>query len=374
MKKLLVILLISFLSLSIVEFSARWIWKKKYNEWLEKQLHGFDYVDYDRSVIKPTPGMTFTFKSFKDSMIFYGKPLALREVDSLHLADTSIIFRINSQGFKGPEISKVKTGLRILTIGNSCTFGPPIDYYAYPRIIERELLQKNYSVEVINAGVKGYNFDRVMLRLDDLLKYDPDLVTIYLGWNHTIGRADPKKSQWLYRHFDLYKIFYHLIINTKDTDRYAVDHTNTYYDSTDLIFKNYDFSYDMDDLNDLISAIQTKSKAKAAVITLAGLLDYRVKPDAKAIQMEYPIASTNNLFAYETLTQQYNDALRNFVKAHPDVYLFDLETFIFNTFKDRRSNYYVDSVHPNAIGYEFFGKYLADAIEGAIKSGGLFAK
>jgi lysophospholipase L1-like esterase len=38
--------------------------------------------------------------------------------------------------------------------------------------------------EVINAGIEGYNSEYALGRLrDDILKYDPDLVTIYIGWN-----------------------------------------------------------------------------------------------------------------------------------------------------------------------------------------------
>ena len=72
-------------------------------------------------------------------------------------------------------------------------------------------------MEVINAGVPGSSLEKATKRIDELRTTDPDIVTIYLGWNGTIGRADPAKLSTLYRYSALYKVFYHLIQNRSDT-------------------------------------------------------------------------------------------------------------------------------------------------------------
>jgi lysophospholipase L1-like esterase len=97
-------------------------------------------------------------------------------------------FMINSKGFVGPEFDqdKSKGTFRVISIGDSCTFTNGIWARAYPALLER-LLNKDQSgkrFEVINAGIEGYDSTLARSRLtDDILKYDPDMVTIYIGWN-----------------------------------------------------------------------------------------------------------------------------------------------------------------------------------------------
>jgi lysophospholipase L1-like esterase len=93
--------------------------------------------------------------------------------------------RINSKGFVGAEFEDKKpTGIRrIFTIGDSCTFAGDWDI-SYSIFLERILNAGGREVEVINAGIEGYDSGQALDRIrDDVLKYDPDLVTIYVGWN-----------------------------------------------------------------------------------------------------------------------------------------------------------------------------------------------
>jgi len=93
---------------------------------------------------------------------------------------------INSKGFIGPEFEteKPKDVYRIFSIGDSCTFGNV--EFAYPGLLHRRLNAegKGKKFEVINAGVEGYHSGFALARLkEDVLQYQPDLVTIYVGWN-----------------------------------------------------------------------------------------------------------------------------------------------------------------------------------------------
>jgi lysophospholipase L1-like esterase len=93
--------------------------------------------------------------------------------------------RINSKGFVGVEFADVKpSGIyRVFAVGDSCTFAGDWDV-SYSAFLGKMLNADGRRYEVINAGIEGYNSEYALGRLrDDILKYDPDLVTIYIGWN-----------------------------------------------------------------------------------------------------------------------------------------------------------------------------------------------
>jgi len=101
--------------------------------------------------------------------------------------------RLNSRGFRGSEWPAPSPDVyRILALGDSCTFGLltrggfSFVRQPYPlkleRLVERRAGRK--EVEVLNAGVPGYNsFHGVMLMRTLLRDLDPNLVTVRFGWN-----------------------------------------------------------------------------------------------------------------------------------------------------------------------------------------------
>ena len=92
--------------------------------------------------------------------------------------------RINSLGFRGPEVSRERVDgvARIATVGDSTTFGPREEECAYPYLLQ-DLLRPR-RVEVINAGVEGYRSDRALVHLQrDIVPLHPDLVTVLIGWD-----------------------------------------------------------------------------------------------------------------------------------------------------------------------------------------------
>lgn len=123
---------------------------------------------------------------------------------SLNLNGT--IIQINSKGFAGPEFEREKPAniFRIFALGDSCTFTPPW-MKAYPALLQAELASRNpgTNVEVINAGIEGYNSTYALGRLrEELLQYNPDMVIIYVGWNDLMksnpeSQSDAGKFQWL---------------------------------------------------------------------------------------------------------------------------------------------------------------------------------
>ena len=90
--------------------------------------------------------------------------------------------RINRDGFRGPDIDYTHAAPRIVTIGDSCTFGMT-ESSSYPRVLEQRLRERAIAVEVVNAGVEGYTSGDVLIELDRLKALRPQVTTIYLGWN-----------------------------------------------------------------------------------------------------------------------------------------------------------------------------------------------
>lgn len=98
---------------------------------------------------------------------------------------------INSKGFRGPEFSIEKSEgvFRIVTMGDSCTFGVVGTGAAYPAKLQNLLNTSGaydcpLTYEVINAGVEGYSTWNVLQRLrKEVLPLKPDLVMVYVGWN-----------------------------------------------------------------------------------------------------------------------------------------------------------------------------------------------
>jgi len=96
---------------------------------------------------------------------------------------------INRWGLRGPDFDEAKRPgcVRILMIGDSTTFGTGVrDEAAYPEVVRRLLAARlpGRCIEVINAGVGSYHSYQQLLRTRDLyVRFHPDVVTIYLGWN-----------------------------------------------------------------------------------------------------------------------------------------------------------------------------------------------
>ena len=116
----------------------------------------------------------------------------------------------NSKGFVGPEIDDNKPAgvTRIIAVGDSCTFAGGWYEKTYSGMLSTLLNGRNSTkrFEVINAGVSGYNSQFALARLEDeLLQYQPDLVTIYIGWNDLM-KTNPASSSATDRHSTLWKL------------------------------------------------------------------------------------------------------------------------------------------------------------------------
>lgn len=109
-------------------------------------------------------------------------------------ADVTVWFRINSRGLRAdreyPYEKPAKTK-RIVSLGDSFTAGYEVDVeQTFSSVLERDLRNRGYDVEVINAGVSGYSTAEACLYLErELLEYDPDLVLISFFGNDLVDNV-----------------------------------------------------------------------------------------------------------------------------------------------------------------------------------------
>lgn len=92
-------------------------------------------------------------------------------------------YRLNSFGFRGPEIEKRKTpGVpRVMILGASETFGLyESEGHEYPALVAAEFARQGRNVEVINAAVAGMTLPSLTAYWNKWAKeFEPDIVVVY---------------------------------------------------------------------------------------------------------------------------------------------------------------------------------------------------
>jgi hypothetical protein len=341
-----------------------------YADWLEQSVNDFGYIDRKYLIERYKPGYKKTISEMLIDLQSSRKKIRyeriISHISEYNISKDNIAFQINNYAFKGPDVTLKPSPsvTRIMNIGDSCTFGTYIDSLCYPRELERILNDSQLGkFEVINAGHLGINFNQVLAVLDEWLLLEPHIITIYLGWNRTILRADPRKNDYLYKNFALYKFYYHSFVNRSHLDS-ADDLYTGEYNLNDPILKKLQhktFKYDLIVLEKIIKKISEKSPdIKVAIVTLAGLYSRNIIPSRGDLKKGYALAFTNNLAAWGILSEQYNRILRKFARQH-NIYLFDLETYAIKNFHPR-TKFFFDSVHPTPYGHSKIAYFIANSI------------
>lgn len=107
---------------------------------------------------------------------------------------------VNDRGFRGPPLSadKPEGRVRMVFLGGSQMFAFRSNW---PALVERELRDRGYDVEIINAGAPGLTtVDSAYQVLTDLWTLDPDLLFLCQAWNDTkyfrrLGRDEPYRGK-----------------------------------------------------------------------------------------------------------------------------------------------------------------------------------
>jgi len=105
-----------------------------------------------------------------------------------------VLAHVNAQGWRGRTIAPAREPgvLRIAALGDSHTFGHGVaDDEPWPAVLERELARAGTRVEVLNAGVNGYDAGQEFALLEKrVLPLEPDLV-VYGFFCNDLVRPPP---------------------------------------------------------------------------------------------------------------------------------------------------------------------------------------
>ena len=109
----------------------------------------------------------------------------------------------NERGFRdrAHELTKPEGFVRALFVGDSFTWGWGVSEESiYTRVLERALAGRAPPVEVMNAGVPGYNTVQSLLYLrTEGFRYSPDVVVYQASDNDITGNRPPVPGGvWLY--------------------------------------------------------------------------------------------------------------------------------------------------------------------------------
>ena len=109
--------------------------------------------------------------------------------------------KTNSLGFRGAEVSIEKPNdiYRIFMVGGSTTYSVLVpDDQTIPVLTQKLIEQEKipFEIEMINAGISGADsFNEIDVITQQLIKYEPDLIIVYDGWNEVVHAAkSPEKN------------------------------------------------------------------------------------------------------------------------------------------------------------------------------------
>jgi lysophospholipase L1-like esterase len=96
------------------------------------------------------------------------------------------IVHTNSAGFRGTEplAPKSSNSFRIITFGDSRTYGIHVaDQETFSHVLQTELKKQQIDAQVLNSGTPGYTAVQCLAKLKQLLKFQPDIAILAVGYN-----------------------------------------------------------------------------------------------------------------------------------------------------------------------------------------------
>ena len=327
-----------------------------------------DDNDPSNWVLKPNFQLTFAdlIREKERTDKWFGLKLLREWMETYYFTPEQTAFSINSRGFRGPQIKKAKDGTtRVICSGDSLTFGLP-GAFQYPRVLEEELNKKGYDVEVINAGVEGYSIKNLVKQIDYLSSLDPDIVTLFIGWNNIYFDQNGLSHPFL-NNLCLHSNFLELLRRAgRKVYRIVKFKANlpahTLPDSLEgKCYEKGKVNYQplfLNELSDLKDKLRAKiPEVKIFLITLPSLFDPEQVPDRQSLKIGHLPKYTNNAFVLAGMVYVYNEKLRR-LSDNKNCYLIDLEKYVDSEFSPKR-NYFFDACHLTPAAQILIGKYIS---------------
>jgi lysophospholipase L1-like esterase len=310
------------------------------------------------------PGFMQTYAEAIASKREAGRVLGEQYVSRAGADSSGIFLRINREGFRGPEVDRTHAAPRIVTIGDSCTFGMG-ESSSYPRTLEQTLRERGIALEVINAAVEGYTPADALLELDRIEALHPDVTTIYLGWNAIFDEeqdiGDPVLASWrlirgasarLSRAFQGGSRVAALDAYTrpKHPDRNARELAGL----PEFVPKF------LPEIRQMVRALRS-SGSRVVLLTLPGLYELDQTPTDYMLKIGHLPIYTDNPYELAALSARLNALLRQMAREE-SIQLIDIESWSRSAFRPRE-RYFFDSVHFTDEGQAMLGRFLADQIQ-----------
>jgi lysophospholipase L1-like esterase len=281
-------------------------------------------------------------------------------------------FRINSKGFVGPEFDdEPRPGsYRIMAVGDSCTFGTGFWQIGYPGVLQRLLADEasRRRFEVINAGIEGYNSTFALARIqDELLRYRPRMMILYIGWNDLMKTDPANESQvdryrWLASALDesylvkAYKklLFFNLrplVLRPATVDR----------PEDARAFDGFTPTRYQSNLVEMIRLLRRHDIA-VVLVTLPTVVQAGMSPeDLRRANVFFPyFPGAYGISRFLSLHRAYNRTIID-VGHREGVDVLDLAA-TFEGLQDRTS-YFWDTIHPSEKGHAVVARALFDRIK-----------
>ena len=320
----------------------------------------------DHRLLKPgfsmTLGEAIKYKK-KSGRILAVKYLKTRSKE-LNIKNDDVVFQINNNGYKGPDIDKEHSGLRVLSIGDSCTFGTYFDRYSYPRAMERELNRILGKTEVINGGVEGYSPKNILHRIYEFKSLRPEITTIYIGWNALYAERYLFGTERYLFSLRLFKavadMLSHSVSDPKE--RALLSYKKKKHPDPDAPevkrLNDYTPSF-MDDIERIIDEMR-KAGSRVALLTLPGLyVTDEPVTDLALIKGHLPVF-TDNPYVLARMCERLNIALREMAERK-SLQIIDLDKWARTALRPS-DRYFFDSVHMYEEGQEMIGIYIANEL------------
>jgi len=274
---------------------------------------------------------------------------------------------VNSRGFTGAEFEDPAPPgtLRIVSVGDSCTFGSGSVRGTYPARLE-ELLRTGADgrrYQVINAGIEGLNSELALRRLESrVVPLQPDLVTLYIGWNDLMkfdpdGQVESPRlaliARWLDRLWTVKGLrkllFYNLRPRLAPPRTGPESRTGRYADYQPAVFER--------NLRAMIATARA-IPAEVVVMTLPSVVSVDMSvEDIQRANVQFPYFRGANVVAdFVDLIAAYNRTIRR-VAAEEGVPVVDLAQEI-DARPDRRA-LFLDTMHATPAGRGVIAEILA---------------
>ncbi len=228
-RDLIIIFLITFFLFAALEIAARIFTSSPENQTYKDHSHLINVLGIP-SLNDILESDTYLFWKLKKNIVDY-------RIKG-QIAKDRLDFKVTTFGnhLRSAPLSSTKEEIRILALGDSCTFGVGVDNKStWPAYLENFFLQSGYHVKVINGGVPGYSsFQGYKFLKKRGLQMKPDIVIVSFWFNDgqkwanssDFDIAKKLKTDSLLANIRLYTLIRHLTVKHKNKQNVSSLKTN----------------------------------------------------------------------------------------------------------------------------------------------------